>query len=38
MYQGAGFSDISGDLLALALFAAIFIMLNIFSLKRYRKL
>ncbi|CRK81040.1 ABC transporter permease [Neobacillus massiliamazoniensis] len=38
MYKGYGFSDISGDLLALVIFAAIFIVLNIFALKRYRKL
>lgn len=38
MYKGLGFSDISGDLLALLIFAVIFIVLNIFSLKKYRKL
>ncbi|CAH2717654.1 putative multidrug ABC transporter permease YbhS [Neobacillus rhizosphaerae] len=38
MYKGAGFSEISGDLLALVIFAAIFIVLNIFALKKYRKL
>jgi ABC-2 type transport system permease protein len=38
MYKGFGFSDISGDLLALVIFAAIFIVLNIFSLKKYRTL
>ncbi|MCM3115289.1 ABC transporter permease [Neobacillus sp. MER 74] len=38
MYKGLGFSEISGDLLALLIFAAIFIVLNIFSLKKYRKL
>ncbi|WML59076.1 ABC transporter permease [Neobacillus sp. PS2-9] len=38
MYRGASISDISGDLLALFLFAAIFVVLNIFSLKKYRKL
>lgn len=38
MYKGADFSDISGDLLALVIFAAIFIVLNIFALKKYRKL
>lgn len=38
MYKGFSFSDISGDLLALVIFAAIFIVLNIFSLKKYRKL
>ncbi|MEH7352764.1 ABC transporter permease [Neobacillus drentensis] len=38
MYKGYSFSEISLDLLALVIFAAIFIMLNIFSLKKYRKL
>jgi ABC-2 type transport system permease protein len=38
MYKGFGLSDISGDLLALFIFAAIFIVLNIFSLKKYRTL
>ncbi|WP_066065498.1 ABC transporter permease [Neobacillus soli] len=38
MYRGAGFSDISGDLIALVIFAAIFVVLNIFSLKKYRTL
>ena len=38
MYKGLGFSEISGDLLALLIFAAIFIVLNIISLKKYRKL
>jgi ABC-2 type transport system permease protein len=38
MYKGFSFNDISGDLLALVIFAAIFIVLNIFSLKKYRKL
>ncbi|WP_144554085.1 ABC transporter permease [Bacillus sp. X1(2014)] len=38
MYKGLGFSEISGDLLALLIFAVIFIVLNIFSLKKYRKL
>ncbi|MEH7082730.1 ABC transporter permease [Neobacillus drentensis] len=38
MYKGLGFSEISGDLLSLLIFAAIFIVLNIFSLKKYRKL
>ncbi|MEH7504186.1 ABC transporter permease [Neobacillus drentensis] len=38
MYKGFSLSDISGDLLALVIFAAIFIVLNIFSLKKYRKL
>ncbi|MFF2449023.1 ABC transporter permease [Neobacillus sp. NPDC058068] len=38
MYKGASFSEISGDLLALVIFAAIFILLNIISLKKYRTL
>ncbi|MEY2192978.1 ABC transporter permease [Neobacillus sp. BF23-41] len=38
MYKGFSLSDISGDLLALVIFAAIFIVLNIFSLKKYRSL
>lgn len=38
MYRGASIGDISGDLLALVIFAAIFVVLNIFSLKKYRKL
>lgn len=38
MYEGKGLSGISGDLLALAIFACIFIILNLFALKRYRKL
>jgi len=38
MYKGLSLSDISGDLLALVIFAAIFIVLNIFSLKKYRTL
>lgn len=38
MYKGSGLVDISGDLIALAIFAAIFIVLNIFALKKYRTL
>ena len=38
MYKGFSLSDISGDLLALVIFAALFIVLNILSLKKYRKL
>ncbi|MEH7075745.1 ABC transporter permease [Neobacillus drentensis] len=38
MYKGLSFSDISGDLLALIIFTVIFIVLNIFSLKKYRTL
>lgn len=38
MYKGLGFSDVSGDLLALVIFAIIFVILNILSMKKYRKL
>ncbi|MDN7242934.1 ABC transporter permease [Planococcus sp. N028] len=38
MYKGQGLADIRGDLLALVIFAAVFIMLNVFALKRYRVL
>ncbi|MBO0959066.1 ABC transporter permease [Neobacillus sp. MM2021_6] len=38
MYKGNGFSEIGGDLLALVIFAGVFILLNIFSMKKYRKL
>ncbi|MFK9090195.1 ABC transporter permease [Bacillus salipaludis] len=38
MYKGNRFSEISGDLLALVIFAALFILLNIFSMKKYRTL
>ncbi|MFJ5713653.1 ABC transporter permease [Neobacillus sp. NPDC093127] len=38
MYKGASISEISCDLLALVIFAAIFIVLNILALKKYRKL
>ena len=38
MYKGYGLSEISGDLFALAVFAAIFIILNLFALKKYRAL
>jgi ABC-2 type transport system permease protein len=38
MYEGFGLADIGGDLLALIIFAAIFIVLNILALKRYRTL
>ena len=38
MYKGLNLGDISGDLWALVIFAAIFIILNIFSLKKYRTL
>ncbi|WKA59192.1 ABC transporter permease [Planococcus shenhongbingii] len=38
MYKGLGFNEISGDLLALVIFAAVFIALNNIVLKRHRKL
>ncbi|WAA13123.1 ABC transporter permease [Fervidibacillus halotolerans] len=38
MYKGNGLSDIQGDLLILLAFAFIFITLNLFALKKYRKL
>ena len=38
MYKGQGLGDVAGDLLILAIFAFIFIVLNIIVLKRYRKL
>jgi ABC-2 type transport system permease protein len=38
MYKGFSLGDIGGDILALVIFAAIFIVLNIFALKKYRKL
>lgn len=38
MYKGNGWGAISGDLFVLALFACIFIILNLFALKKYRKL
>ncbi|MFZ7943854.1 ABC transporter permease [Neobacillus sp. 19] len=38
MYKGESFSQISGDLMALVIFAAIFIVLNILSMKKYRTL
>ncbi|MEG3042126.1 MAG: ABC transporter permease [Clostridium sp.] len=38
MYKGLGFSDIKGNLLILTIFALVFIVLNIFALKKYRKL
>ena len=37
MYKGWGFSDVSGDILILAAFAILFIILNIIALKKYRK-
>jgi ABC-2 type transport system permease protein len=38
MYKGYRLSEISGDILALIIFAMIFIVLNVFALKRYRTL
>lgn len=38
MYKGEGLTEISKNLYILLLFAAIFIVLNIFALKRYRKI
>ncbi|MGE6369618.1 ABC transporter permease [Planococcus kocurii] len=38
MYRGEGLADVASNLLALAVFAVVFIFLNIFALKRYRKL
>jgi ABC-2 type transport system permease protein len=38
MYKGVGLSDISGDLLVLLGFALLFIVLNVFALKKYRKI
>lgn len=38
MYKGMGLGDISGNLLALAIFAVIFIVLNVLALKKYRTL
>ncbi|WAA08604.1 ABC transporter permease [Fervidibacillus albus] len=37
MYKGNGLADISGDLFILLIFATIFITLNVFALKKYRK-
>lgn len=38
MYKGLGLGDVIWDLLALLIFAALFIVLNIVALKKYRKL
>lgn len=38
MYKGLSLSDISGDIFALVVFAVVFIVLNVFALKKYRKL
>jgi len=37
MYRGEGIGDIVSNLLVLAAFAAVFIALNVFALKKYRK-
>lgn len=38
MYKGLGLSGIGRDVLALVLFSVVFITLNIFALKKYRKI
>jgi ABC-2 type transport system permease protein len=38
MYNGFSLSDIGGDILALVIFLAVFIVLNVFALKKYRTL
>lgn len=38
MYEGLSLSEISNDIYFLLAFAAIFIILNLFALKKYRKL
>lgn len=38
MYKGFSFNDITNDIFALVTFAVIFIVLNVFALKKYRKL
>jgi len=38
MYQGLGLNDIIRDIIVLVGFALVFVVLNIFALKRYRKL
>lgn len=38
MYRGEGLGDVAGNLSILALFALVFIVLNILALKRHRKL
>jgi ABC-2 type transport system permease protein len=38
MYKGLGWTDIRGDLLVLLGFAIVFIVLNVFALKKYRKI
>ncbi|WP_442598833.1 ABC transporter permease [Neobacillus sp. D3-1R] len=38
MYKGLSIASIGGDILALVLFAMVFIVLNVFALKKYRAL
>lgn len=38
MYKGFSLGEVRGDILALAIFSAIFIVLNVLALRRYRKL
>lgn len=38
MYKGSNLSDVSSDLYILLLFAVVFIILNLFALKKYRRL
>lgn len=38
MYKGLSIGSIGGDILALVLFATVFIILNVFALKKYRTL
>lgn len=38
MYRGVGLGDVWGDIVALVIFATLFIVLNILALKKYRKL
>ncbi|AEY66118.1 ABC transporter permease [Clostridium sp. BNL1100] len=38
MYKGFDLSQVSGDICALSIFAVIFIILNVFALKKYRKI
>ncbi len=38
MYKGFDLSQVNGDIFALVIFAVIFIILNVFALKKYRKI
>lgn len=38
MYKGFDLSQVNGDIFALIIFAVIFIILNVFALKKYRKI